>query len=329
MDQLGGLQDTIDRMYAKLGRKMEFFRFRMLHSEELLSITFKSFCKKLSTGVGPLSGKRDKEMVWARGNTMLEPQTKVTDFRDDVVIPFEESMSRLAAFFDNPPILRKAVLPFKLRYDFLYYRCREVTLEDALQLFQHMRELDQTSRHIAIITEGLRIKILEQSLENIRGLASRIIDSEASNLKRLEVELRLLQISFYMIVRALDTDNDLDVPASLTRIKHLCAQYPDTAGNLSQAFRSQKAYYEGGPAPKHFIEWNRTSVEELWKKWGSHKVGHLQYCRFGHPYSTETFKDCPECGREARPAPPKKVVDYNKFLHEDAFMNYHRSLRLK
>ena len=318
--QMAALPETVDRLYAKLGRKLDKLNYETYRNEELLSLTFESFCKRLSTEMRRLSGKRDKDMIWTRGNAMLKVQTKAAAFRDEVVIPFEESLSRLRVFLGKQNIFASAVLPFRLRHDFLYYRCRVVTLDEALQLFLFMQTLDQTHPHTAIITEGLRIKVTEQALENIKGLESKITKSETLNLKRLEVEFRLLQVSFHMIARGLNTDSHLDVAASFQKIIKLCSRYPDTAGRLLPNFVSIKAYYDGGSAPKRLQNWHAMDVRELWKNWGSHKVGYLVHCPFGHPYSTATFADCPECGREIMPPDPEPIASHNKFLYEEEFL---------
>ncbi|MCJ1252883.1 hypothetical protein MMC24_000689 [Lignoscripta atroalba] len=316
--QVQALPETIDRMYAKFGRKLDMFVSQMFLTEELLTTSFNFFSKKLRPG--PLAGKHNQSIIWERGNAMMEVQQRITRFRDEFVVPFEDSLVRLARFLDNPGILKKPRSAFKIRYDFLYYRCRLITLEDASQLCRYITKLGQSTQHSSTLAEGLRMLIKEQALKNIKALEIRISDCNSLNLKRLEVELRLAQVCFHMLCRFLDTDSGVDVKASLRRVALLCQRYPDTAGNLYRSYRTIKAYVDGGPAPKRLYDVYGNETRGLWRDLGKHKTGNLAYCVYDHPYSTSTFPNCPECGKEVDAPPPREPIDYNSFLHEDDFL---------
>lgn len=68
-------------MYAKFGRKMEMFEDQLSKAEEGLSSTFEDFVKGFRPS--PLAGKKNQNLVRVRGNTMMEVQTKITDFRGE------------------------------------------------------------------------------------------------------------------------------------------------------------------------------------------------------------------------------------------------------
>ena len=79
--QLQSLPDIIDRMYAKFGRKMEMFEDQLTKAESGLSLSFGDFVKEFRPS--PLAGKKNQNLVRVRGNTMMEVQNKITDFRGE------------------------------------------------------------------------------------------------------------------------------------------------------------------------------------------------------------------------------------------------------
>lgn len=315
VNQLKELPATIDYFYAKIGRKLSQIVGDVFHSDEYLSRTFGAFCKTLKPG--PLGGKHNQRTVWDRVNHMLEAQQKATRFRDNVVMLFEDNMTRLAQFLDNADVLDQMVSPLKLRFDLVYYCCRLVTLEDGLRVYKLLTTLESADQHTSIIAEGLRLKILEQSCGEVKAMEARIADCKTSHLKRLEVELRIVQLCLHMILKSLDTISGLNVAASLARMRELCVTFPDTAGKMLGPYQKLRAYVEGGAAPKRFLDMYSKDSMALAPAYAKYQMGSLKYCKQKHPYCSANFKDCPECGREV-PLPVK--VDNSKFLQEDAFL---------
>ena len=81
LHQLRSLSDIIDRMYAKFGRKMEMFEDQLTKAESGLCSTFGDFAKQFKPS--PLAGKKNQNLVRVRGNTMMEVQTNITDFKGE------------------------------------------------------------------------------------------------------------------------------------------------------------------------------------------------------------------------------------------------------
>ena len=318
INQVRALPDTIDRMYAKFGRKLDTFVSQTFLTEDLLSTTFESFCKKLRPG--PLAGKHNQNLVYERGNSMADVQLRITNFRDEVVVPFESSIDQLKAFLANPMILNATSSPFKLRFDFLYHRCRLVTLEDAALLSRHIVKLGHTTQHSNALAQGLELLVKEQALDNIHALNSKITHCESLGLKRLEAELRLSQMCFHMLLKATSIDSGVNTSTSMKRFLLLCQKYPDTAGELYPSYRALLKYMDGGTAPKRLYDLYAGDTRGLWRDLGRHKIGALKYCKNNHPFSSTTFADCPECGREVDVLPPREPINYNNFLYEDAFL---------
>lgn len=79
--QLRDLPDTIDRLYAKMGRKMNMFMNWVIRSKEDLDTSFEVFSKNMKPG--PLTGKTNERWVRDRGNAMMEVQRKIVNFRGE------------------------------------------------------------------------------------------------------------------------------------------------------------------------------------------------------------------------------------------------------
>lgn len=77
--QLQDLPDTIDRLYAKMGRKMDQFNHSMLNCRDQLQASVQKFRKSLQPG--PLAGNANACLVRERGNAMMEVQQRIVDFR--------------------------------------------------------------------------------------------------------------------------------------------------------------------------------------------------------------------------------------------------------
>ncbi len=77
--ELKELPDTLDRLYAKMGRKMNVFMDWMLRCKGDLQTSFEEFRKNLRPG--PLTGKTNADLVRDRGNSMMEVQQNICSFR--------------------------------------------------------------------------------------------------------------------------------------------------------------------------------------------------------------------------------------------------------
>ncbi|MCJ1377075.1 hypothetical protein MMC17_000165 [Xylographa soralifera] len=324
-NQLQDVTTTIEHFHSKIGRKLSELHKDFSHSEELLCHTFRGFCKNLKPG--PLGGKHNQRAIWDRGNTMLEIQQKATKFRDDIVTPFESNITRLVNFVKNTDILEQVASPFRLRYDLVYFQCRLVTLEDALQVYQHLLKLEPADQHTSIIAEGLRIKIQEQSVGEVLSLGRKITASKDLQLKRIEVELRIIQIGLHMILKKLDIISGLNVSASLSNIRELALRFPDTAGKLLRAFISLRTYVNNGTIPTRFADIYTKDTKELAPLFRQHKMGTLQYCTHKHPFSGSTFANCPECGKEVALPIHQPQVNAHKVLDPQAFLDHFKLKR--
>lgn len=176
---------------------------------------------------------------------------------------------------------------------------------------------EKKSQHMSTLFNGLQQMTIHQALQNIELINSSISACEARNFKRLEVELRLVQLSFHAIILENGNQGKMNINIGLNRVKELCLQFPDTAGIFLPFYESLNKRIREGRYPTKDL-YNREN-KEFWMLWGKHQLGLIKYCRFGHPYSTGIFPDCPECGRELE-RKESEPVDHRKYLFEAAFV---------
>ncbi|MCJ1282588.1 hypothetical protein MMC26_001913 [Xylographa opegraphella] len=322
-NQLQDLTTTIEHFYSKIGNKLSELHEDYLHSEEVLCLTFRGFTETLKPG--PLGGKHNQRAIWVRGNTMLEIQDRATKFRDDVVTPFESNLARLAEFVKNTDILEHIASPFGVRYDLVYFQCRLVSLEDALQMYQHLLKLKAADQHTSIIAQGLRIMIHKQAAGEVVSLGRKIIASQDLHLKRIEVELKIIQVSLHLILKELHVVSGLSVSTCMNDIRELVEGFPDTAGKLLRTFISLQTHVDHGTIPARFARLYTEDTKELGAQFKQHQMGTVQYCLHKHPFSGSMFADCPECGREVAPPIQQPEVNAHKVLDPQAFLDFFKN----
>ena len=329
-NQLSNLESNIDRICAKIDHKLNAVMGLMCETKTELDKSFESFVKALRPG--PLTGRTNQAIVIGRGNTMAEVQSKITDFRgmirltkiryyltdplDNVVRPFEANIADLVSFLGAPTLANEIDInfPFHLHFDALFYRCRLIVLEEGLRMQGALKGLRGSSRHASIMAYKLREMTTSEAKEHLATLKIVIRMCEAKHLKRLETELRLVQICFHVILRDAEVRSELDVATSLCKIQDLCSSFPDSAGLLSITYVAIKGVLSG--RQRCCKMYSEESVK-VWWNWPNHVIGDLRYCKFGHPYSSKTWDTCPYCGNEVH---EQEVVRPDSFLKEEDFI---------
>ena len=317
--QLVALEGNIDRMHAKFSRKMNMFMEQLYSAKISLDRSFNDFQKRLRPG--PLAGRSNADLVRHRGNTIAEIQSRILDFKDDVVQHFEDDIAQLAIFLGVSPVpaynFPNINLGYRLRFEVLFVRSRLMILEESLRMLGALRSMNDDSEHTSVLIRGLQSLTQDETNQHILSLNNSITECDFKNLKRLETEARLMQVGFYILLRDLGAASDLGCEASLNRIFSLCSTFPDTAGVLLTTYNSMKMVVDGKQC--HGNLYTRGS-KGIWWSWPAHKVGSLKQCAHGHQYSTSTWPGCPECGREVVFSPGPKAVDSKEFLKENAFV---------
>lgn len=316
--QLPDMIPTIDRYYAKMGRKLAAAVDELFRTGESLRNSSEKFSQQLRSG--PIHGMKNQRIVFDRGNMMLELQQRVIRFRNEIVVPFEDNIQRLVKFVNNPDILAKIVPAFGFRYRLVYYLCRLVTLEDALKVFQHLQTLGELDRHTATIMEGLKAKIFDHSLAEVKSLEATIAGSKAANLPRVEAELRIVQLGLHLILRGIAVDSGVHVKASSEEILQLCTRFPETAGKMVGPFKELEYRLRRGKLEGSLLTVYGKGSKDLIIKLGHHKVGSLTSCRYHHTFSAASFEGCPECGKEVAVVAPEVFGEEKLLATAEAFM---------
>ena len=317
--QLMALEGNIDRMHTKFSRKMNMFMGQLYGGKTSLDESFDAFCKRLRPG--PLAGRSNADLVRHRGNALAETQSQITYFKDHVAHLFEDNIAKLTVFLGIPPMSAYEVpninLCYQLRLEVLFVRSRLIILEESHRMLDALRSMNDDSEHTSVLIRGLQSLTQDEANKHIYCLDSIIKESESKNLKRLEAEIRLIQMYFHVLLRDLGAASSLGVEASLHRTLNLCKAYPDTAGALLSMYTAVESMVSGARRCGILYTQGATRV---WWSWPAHKVGSLKVCAHGHQYSSSTWPGCPECGREVLSVPGSKPEDSGQFLKEGAFL---------
>ena len=236
--------------------------------------------------------------------------------------PFEDNIADLATFLGVAASADEIDMnfPYFLHFDALFYRCRLIILEEGLRMQVALNNIRDSSQHTSIMAETLKNMTIMETKEHLATIGTAIETCEAKRLKRLETELRLVQICFHIVLRDAGTRSKLDVSASLTKIQDLCQTFPKTAGLLSNTYVAVKAVVDGQQrCGRMYTE----SSMKVWWTWPKYITGNLKYCKFGHPYSGETCDDCPECGEEVQKS---QAINPKSFLKENDFVAAMRAM---
>lgn len=237
--------------------------------------------------------------------------------------PFKENSKQISRSKSSLGDFIATNLPFRLRLDSLFYRCRLLVLEESIYILEYTKQLRDQTKHSMLLVDGLRAITIGQAGEIINDIGKAVTECHSKSLKRLEVELRLIQIALHSILRSLNMTSEVNVPASINTAILICQEYPDTAGIFLPDCLSVKNTIELGRYNWKLELWKK-EANEFWKSWASQEVGSVGHCISGHPYPLSTFKDCHECGRQES----AKTVVYSQFLNETAFLTKMQNKKL-
>jgi hypothetical protein len=361
---LRNLSENVARLISVIGHKISVFGKRLSYHETLLRDTFTGFLQEIRPN--PLSAPMNRQMIQERCRGLAEVQADITEtkgtsphlqlldrvwltlYQEKLVVPIENNLSSLQKSLNNDLILGKFNFQFKLRFDLLFYRCRHSFLAELLRISKFLITLEDPSYQTRILAESLRRTVIVHATENIDGLHSGIAECEPKFLACLEVEMRLLQLSFYCLMKKAtrlsclqSTDSGqlssilgteislqdrkdqvqvrLDTDASLKRAFSLCRRFPRTAGNYRQQAEALEDSICTSLNPGPIFTAETRVVEQAWQ---GCRFARLSRCNNHHLYPTANFEDCPECGVE-KSAPEEP--DYEQYLFEDNFLNWMRN----
>ncbi|KAI9844007.1 MAG: hypothetical protein M1837_005942 [Sclerophora amabilis] len=314
--QLQSLWDTMDRLAAKMDRKLGIFERRLANGERRLNASFKEFCSGVRPN--PLAAKSHSDSIIERGRWYTQVQMAICHFRDDVAMPSERDLERVETSVYKSHFARVPILPFSLRFDLLFWQCRLATLKEAIRTTGFLASLVNAPEHIGRLAQGLRGLISEQGQRMIGIVGERIDQCVQLRLPCLEIEFCLVQASLHVVAKKVDALTNFDFDKCMVRAIELCHRYPSTAGkfqHLVTVLRRANGNAADLPATFDMIE------SKSKRRWGRYVVGHLKLCENGHPFSSVGSEGCLECGREV-PSATDHSADYSMYMKNDDFVKW-------
>ena len=223
-------------------------------------------------------------------------------------------MFSLAKFLPTNGASLTSTSSARLRLETVSRRCKLIVLEDRLKCIQILETFNGQSCHTPLLIQGLRGLTAAEAQQELFLLERLIDECEAMNLKRLECEVHLIWLCVQLVLRNFGlSTTDAIIKHHLQRSRALCKSYPDSAGLLAPIFRNvQRATDPHSKDNRTFYAWD---FKALFWQLPKYQTGALAKCPHGHLYSSLTWTDCPECGREvivaSGPAPmPLKTDDF-------------------
>lgn len=227
----------------------------------------------------PLAAKFNKNLLTSRGGDMRILLKELANFQDHVLGPIEQSINALRR--DHYTLL------FRVRFSILEYRARAVLALDSLKVAQALLRMEDPSNEVqrqAEVLQSVAIQECVNCVEYCRASLDRSASSPAA-----QVELLLQQVQFGTMAGISDSSELMEKADMLSR------QYPNTAGAFAENVNS---FHQHSGSPLVTPPVTNMKSRNVEKDWGHHAVGHLAICPAKHPYSTETFSGCPECGKK-------------------------------
>lgn len=309
-------EGVLDRLMAKMGRKMEQFGRGISKRERNLQESLDPLMSSIRPN--PMAQELNKRKLTARGSELREEIDHLVDFRHQVVGPLEQSIATCSQLI--PGTLNYNLL-FHLRFDILEYRARATLVRDILHIARQLILLDDPSQGVQRQAESLREHAVLDCLNCMQYCKVSLAHCTDSS-PCLRVELLLQEVQFNYLADAASLSTNLaaaNVPSLLKEALLLCRRFPNTAGAFLEPVNQFHNYVRSDDPGAIPLITNAKS-RKIEKTWGQHVVGHLRTCGNKHPYSTRSFPTgCPECGRRVE-LDDEVTQSASANLHEDEFM---------
>ena len=296
---IASIFDVLDRLYAKLGRKMGGFARQIQGEEKSLATDFQGLVKQLKTG--PMSTGLNRQALASYGSNLEEIKQSLVKFNDEVVTPVEAAIVNLYTALGNSDLFPVPTLSFGLRFKRLSLRCRRARLESTVRVIKYLEGKKDTSTDgIAV---ALRDGIGQRVMADIASAQTCVAAARAKNLPRLEAEflvteLALTAIANFVQPMHVEAAQAPHVQRLADRATALDARFQSGRLGFELADvvnrRSRRALWFGAPT-------GALGNAELWVRWARHVPGATALCARGHPFSPGAFgPSCPECDAGVR-----------------------------
>jgi hypothetical protein len=319
---------TVNRLIAKIGKKLNSFSRRIYTQEWELSDNFSPFSANIRPN--PLAARHNKGLVTSRAQLLLRLCDEIREYSINTVTPFEQSVSWLTATFPN--ILSTCNPIFSLRFALIHRRATNIWIADSLRVSRHLAGLADPSLEVQRMAEVLRLRASTECEKNISECEEAIIHAGHAPSIEVETRLQLAQSRLLLYTAsasafgppspspsreherernntpAFPTSSEAD-DSNLQQALQLCRRFPDTAGRftgLVNAFlKCNRAgcSLQGASPPTMASSLSptyTTATRRAEFAYGEWVLGCLRFCKgAGHPYCEALFDGCcPECGRE-------------------------------
>lgn len=316
IQQPNTFEGVFDHLLAKMGRKLSRFGDEVSERERNLKDSLDPFMRGVR--LNPMAQDFNKRNLTARGGEVREELDHLTDFRDQVVLPFERSIVTC-----NKVVLGAVDynLLFHLRFDILEYRARALLVQDILVVTRRLMLLNDPSQGVHRQAESMREHAVLDCLNCIQYCeASATCCTESSPCVRVELLSQQAHFSYLADIASSSTGvASGSVPAVLQEALLLCRRFPNTAGVFRETIYRFQNYVRGDDLRAIPLITSENG-RETEKAWGMHVVGHMRTCGNKHSYSTESFPNgCPECDRKVE-FDDEATKKARAFLNEDGFM---------
>ena len=133
---------------------------------------------------------------------------------------------------------------------------------------RHLRTLGQQSQHTYVLYEGLQRVRIPQILSAFEKMDSAIIQCQERKSRRLEAEMRLIQLACrFTCSKNGDEYALLNVQSELGQVMKLCERFPQTAGLLLPAYQLMRSSLTGHRTISHCLY--NPLTRETWWTWVS------------------------------------------------------------
>ncbi|KAK5225217.1 hypothetical protein LTR47_009642 [Exophiala xenobiotica] len=337
--KLVDFQNTLDRLVAKMGRKMHKYATAIDVVGRKLDETFDPLVGDIRPN--PLATKTNTGLILRRYREILDVQKDIVKHRQEVIDCIQSQIAKAHDAFPN--IARSYDLKFHSHFDALEYRVIGIRIQDTVRMANHLLGLQDPS--FGVQRQGMKMLeyVHKESLARVDHCQNALNNDRVKTSPMIDAEIRLHQVQFSLFAKAtksklsalgttvegaVSATDDTAIKGKLDEVMEICEHYPDThkllmdtTAEFIQAIDRADVMEDTICIPKV----KTRGVREIEKLWAQHEVGSLKVCAKSHVYSTKTFpQGCPECGRKVM-TDRELYQKSSKHLFEDRFLTAMRA----
>ena len=298
--------NLIGSLLAPLGRQLWRLMVSVNITQSDIWKDLSETCKQIQPG--PLAVKNNQEVVSQSLAGIQSIQREMERFESEIKLVQDAILSYTASLvssipenLEGGPLLGIPTLPYLLRGERVTIRCNILMAKYLFDVYTTVKARGQLDDHLNLFLEILQENIKANLKGRVERLDQLMIQCEAMNLKRLEVEFFLQKICMITLERRLGQQTE----GTTAQFKHIF--------ELCKSHRSAKQLQHLVLSADRFIKENTVSVnlddaqnapkdtpqavaQLFWRNLAVFEAGKLAKCASGHFYCSSNFAYCPECG---------------------------------